>query len=359
MRSGQVGDADSHLSLAVCLHHGQLRDQVVRLKHEPDSRAANLGQLVIGHLGDVIVSVDGQNLEDTRELIDTVSAMPPGTEVELTVIRNGDRKKIEVELEEREEVGALPQGSGSHGGDQHFGVAEGDRNGAIGLLGKVSGRERDLGIADLAGDGDGVIGDGDGVAVPGGFGGRAGQVGGAAANHAQLGMNQSLVVARVQTDARLVEDVQDPHQAAADLRRQPDALCLATTEGGAGAVDGEVVEAHVGQGVDEDGARETARRLQNEIAQSGFRLRSSGTQLSVTFSIGIATAPENGRSGRALFRAADTALYHAKRSGRNQCAAVDDVDLEQVFSKAALYRLEASGMDYQYDFYCIYRKSRY
>ena len=39
------------------------------------------------------------------------------------------------------------------------------------------------------------------------------------------------VVAGVQPDTRLVEDVQDPHQAAADLRRQPDSLCLASSQG--------------------------------------------------------------------------------------------------------------------------------
>jgi serine protease Do len=52
--------------------------------------------------GDIIVSVDGQKLEDTRQLIDTISAMPPGTEVDLGVIRNGKSKDITVTLEERE-----------------------------------------------------------------------------------------------------------------------------------------------------------------------------------------------------------------------------------------------------------------
>ncbi len=52
--------------------------------------------------GDVIVSVSGESIEDTRELIDTVSAMPPGTKVDLGVIRNGKKMTIEVTLEERE-----------------------------------------------------------------------------------------------------------------------------------------------------------------------------------------------------------------------------------------------------------------
>jgi serine protease Do len=52
--------------------------------------------------GDVVVSVDGNAVEDTRQLIDTISAMPPGTEVELGLIRNGKPKNLSVTLEERD-----------------------------------------------------------------------------------------------------------------------------------------------------------------------------------------------------------------------------------------------------------------
>ncbi len=52
--------------------------------------------------GDIVVAINGTPIADTRELIDTVSAMPPGTKVELTVIRDGKRKKLDVELEERD-----------------------------------------------------------------------------------------------------------------------------------------------------------------------------------------------------------------------------------------------------------------
>jgi serine protease Do len=55
--------------------------------------------------GDIVVEIDGEPIEDTRQLIDTISAMPPGTEVELTVVRDGKRKKLEVELEARDEAG--------------------------------------------------------------------------------------------------------------------------------------------------------------------------------------------------------------------------------------------------------------
>jgi serine protease Do len=68
--------------------------------------------------GDVVVSVDGEPIEDTRELIDTISAMPPGTEVVLGLMRNGKPKSITVVLEERddESLSAEPaEGSGEEG----------------------------------------------------------------------------------------------------------------------------------------------------------------------------------------------------------------------------------------------------
>ncbi len=52
--------------------------------------------------GDVIVAIDGAPVVDTRELIDTISAMPPGTKVDLGLIRNGKKITADVTLEERE-----------------------------------------------------------------------------------------------------------------------------------------------------------------------------------------------------------------------------------------------------------------
>ena len=59
--------------------------------------------------------------------------------------------------------------------------------------------------------------------------------------------DQPRVVALVQADARLVEDVEHAHQPGADLRRQADALRLAAGERRGRAVEGEVVEADVEQ----------------------------------------------------------------------------------------------------------------
>jgi serine protease Do len=68
-------------------------------------RAADKGG--IRH-GDVIVELDGKPVVDTRQLIDTVSATPPGTEVGLTVIRDGKRTKLEVVLEARDALEGGP-----------------------------------------------------------------------------------------------------------------------------------------------------------------------------------------------------------------------------------------------------------
>jgi serine protease Do len=70
--------------------------------------------------GDVIVSVDGRPVEDTRDLIDTISALPPDTEVELGLIRNGKRLTLTVTLEERQLEGeqAEPVDGPSGEGDE-------------------------------------------------------------------------------------------------------------------------------------------------------------------------------------------------------------------------------------------------
>lgn len=68
--------------------------------------------------GDVIVSLNGRTLDDTRDLIDSVSAMPPGRTVNLGVIRNGKRIELKAELDERvaegegETPSEAPEGEG-------------------------------------------------------------------------------------------------------------------------------------------------------------------------------------------------------------------------------------------------------
>src|SRR5215510_6925197 len=60
-------------------------------------------------------------------------------------------------------------------------------------------------------------------------------------------VEEPAVVALVEPDARLIEDVEDADQARADLRGEADALPLAAREGRRRAIEGEVLEPHVGE----------------------------------------------------------------------------------------------------------------
>ena len=76
-------------------------------------------------------------------------------------------------------------------------------------------------------DVDHVVGDADGLLVV-----LDDDHGVADVAQAQQGVDQSLVVALVETDRRFVEHVEHTDEAAADLRRQPDPLRLAARERG-------------------------------------------------------------------------------------------------------------------------------
>ena len=87
-----------------------------------------------------------------------------------------------------------------------------------------------------------------------------------------------------------------------------------------------------------------ADRLLQLTRDRPFRLREAGITLPITLSVGVACAPDDGRNPKALFQSADTALYHAKQSGRNQAASAAEVDPGRVFPKTALHRLIATGI---------------
>ena len=56
--------------------------------------------------GDVILEVEGQKVEDSSELVNTIADYAPGTKVELTIWRNNDERRLTVELGERPSEGA-------------------------------------------------------------------------------------------------------------------------------------------------------------------------------------------------------------------------------------------------------------
>jgi diguanylate cyclase (GGDEF)-like protein len=56
----------------------------------------------------------------------------------------------------------------------------------------------------------------------------------------------------------------------------------------------------------------------------------------ITLSLGVASFPEHGATGEAVLQAADTALYTAKREGRNRVSTAGDVKPER---SAQIYSL--------------------
>jgi diguanylate cyclase (GGDEF)-like protein len=53
-------------------------------------------------------------------------------------------------------------------------------------------------------------------------------------------------------------------------------------------------------------------------AFQALRVAEAGAVLQATLSLGVAACPEHGRSGDAVVRQADQALYRAKETGRNR-----------------------------------------
>jgi serine protease Do len=66
--------------------------------------------------GDIVLSVDGREIKETRELIDYVSALGPGKTVQLEVLRDGQRMRKTVELEERSGAGESAPAGEEEGG---------------------------------------------------------------------------------------------------------------------------------------------------------------------------------------------------------------------------------------------------
>lgn len=76
-------------------------------------------------------------------------------------------------------------------------------------------------------------------------------------------------------------------------------------------------------GADGKGAAQMAERLRKIVEKTNIII-DRNTEIRVTLSIGVAAHPEDGSSPAALVAAADAALYHAKRTGRNRIGRYKD-----------------------------------
>lgn len=70
---------------------------------------------------------------------------------------------------------------------------------------------------------------------------------------------------------------------------------------------------------DRQGARVIAERLRERIGEARY-LKAYGIDVHVTASLGIATYPEDGRTGEDLLACADRAMYRAKEAGKDRVA---------------------------------------
>ncbi len=73
-----------------------------------------------------------------------------------------------------------------------------------------------------------------------------------------------------------------------------------------------------------EGGTKIAEKLRKAVEKSVFTLK--GQETRITVSIGVATAPEHGTDYGAIVEAADTAMYLAKASGRNQIQVFTGLD---------------------------------
>jgi len=107
-----IGDVDEDLAEAFGLKRteGVLVTQVTG-----DTPAEEAG---LRH-GDVVLGIDGRKVDDADDLRNRVARMPPGTTIELDLIRDGKRRSVDLTLGERPSEAALTgrAGPGSHGGE--------------------------------------------------------------------------------------------------------------------------------------------------------------------------------------------------------------------------------------------------
>lgn len=89
---------------------------------ESDSPASKAGL----QIGDVITEVDGHKVSDAGELQVVIGQKQPGTQIELTVLRNGKTMNVPVTLEALGSHSRENSASGDRQGKMHWGIGIGD-----------------------------------------------------------------------------------------------------------------------------------------------------------------------------------------------------------------------------------------
>jgi diguanylate cyclase (GGDEF)-like protein len=87
-------------------------------------------------------------------------------------------------------------------------------------------------------------------------------------------------------------------------------------------------------------ALEVSEKLISKMHQTPLPLKDGNMEIILKLSVGVAEAPGDAENSASLVRKADTALYHAKQSGRDRVADVADTATADVFPKIAVQSLE-------------------
>ena len=80
-------------------------------------------------------------------------------------------------------------------------------------------------------------------------------------------------------------------------------------------------------GVNMEGAKEIAWRMNKSVSASPFYVETENLKVSVTSSFGVAVRTEDALSLEEIIKNADDALYHAKKTGRNKVVTYDEIDI--------------------------------
>jgi predicted signal transduction protein with EAL and GGDEF domain len=103
---------------------------------------------------------------------------------------------------------------------------------------------------------------------------------------------------------------------------------------------------------DVDGPDDAARVAEKILDRLGPPFDIDGQLLATSFSIGIALFPDDGKCAESLMKNADTAMYHAKESGRNTYRFFDEVMNVNALERLQLENALRQALDNQE--FCLY-----